>query len=51
MQHMREEHDTMGTILVPADRLWGAQSQRSLQKYAIGHETMPRPIIRSFALL
>ena len=51
MQHMREEHDTMGTILVPADRLWGAQTQRSLQNFAIGHETMPRPIIRSFALL
>ena len=51
MQHMREEHDTMGTILVPADRLWGAQTQRSLQNFAIGQETMPRPIIRSFALL
>ena len=51
MQNLREEHDTMGTVMVPADRLWGAQTQRSLQNFAIGQETMPRPIIRAFALL
>ena len=49
MQNLREEHDTMGTVMVPADRLWGAQTQRSLQNFAIGQETMPRPIIRAFA--
>ena len=51
MQNLREEHDTMGTVLVPADRLWGAQTQRSLQNFAIGTETMPRSIIRAFAHL
>ena len=51
MQNLREEHDTMGTVLVPADRLWGAQTQRSLQNFAIGRETMPRSIIRAFAHL
>ena len=47
----RVEHDTMGEVLVPADHLWGAQTQRSLQNFAIGTETMPEGIIRAFALL
>ena len=50
-QLFREEHDTMGTVQVPADRQWGAQTQRSLENFAIGTETMPREIIRAFALL
>ncbi len=47
----RVEHDTMGEVRVPAGRLWGAQTQRSLQNFPIGEETMPREIIRAFACL
>ena len=47
----RVEHDTMGEVRVPADHLWGAQTQRSFQNFAIGTETMPERIIRAFALL
>lgn len=47
----RQEHDTMGVVQVPADHQWGAQTQRSLTNFAIGTETMPREIIRSFAIL
>ena len=47
----RTEHDTMGEVLVPADRHWGAQTQRSLENFPIGEEKMPREIIRAFAIL
>ncbi len=47
----RTEHDTMGEILVPADRYWGAQTQRSLENFPIGRERMPHEIIRAFAIL
>lgn len=47
----RIETDTMGEIKVPADRLWGAQTQRSLQNFAIGTERMPPELIQAFALL
>ncbi|MDE7010456.1 MAG: class II fumarate hydratase [Oscillospiraceae bacterium] len=47
----RTEHDTMGEIRVPADRCWGAQTQRSYENFAIGTETMPEEIIRAFAVL
>ncbi|XP_078153761.1 fumarase 1 [Carex rostrata] len=49
----REERDTFGPILVPSDRLWGAQTQRSLQNFDIGGETerMPEPIIRAFGVI
>ncbi len=50
-QNFRREHDTMGEVLVPAGCQWGAQTQRSLQNFAIGTETMPREIIRAFAVL
>ena len=48
---VRLEHDALGTVEVPADRCWGAQTQRSLQNFAIGVERMPEEIIRAFALL
>ncbi len=51
MENIRIEHDSMGEIAVPAERLWGAQTQRSLQNFPIGWEKMPAPIIRAFALL
>lgn len=47
----RTERDSMGEIRVPADRFWGAQTQRSLENFAIGTEKMPQGIIRAFALL
>ncbi len=45
----RTEHDTFGPIDVPADRLWGAQTQRSLQNFDISGEQQPREIIRALA--
>ena len=47
----RIERDSMGDIAVPADRYWGAQTQRSLQNFAIGEERLPRPLIRALALV
>lgn len=47
----RIEKDSIGEIQVPADRLWGAQTQRSLQNFEIGTEKMPVEIIQAFALL
>ncbi|QAT49275.1 class II fumarate hydratase [Caproiciproducens sp. NJN-50] len=47
----RTEHDSMGEIQVPADRLWGAQTQRSFQNFRIGTERMPDEIIRAFGIL
>ena len=48
---LRTEHDSMGEVLVPADKLWGAQTQRSLENFPIGEEKMPREIIRAFGYL
>ncbi len=49
----RTEHDSMGDILVPADKYYGAQTERSRENFPIGvgHEPMPREIIRAFAVL
>ncbi|MFY4775593.1 class II fumarate hydratase [Metabacillus sp. RGM 3146] len=47
----RIEKDTMGEIEVPADKLWGAQTQRSKQNFRIGSEKMPMEAIRAFAVL
>ena len=49
----RIEHDSMGEIRVPADKLWGAQTQRSIRNFRIGvgTETMPQEIIRAFGIL
>jgi len=47
----RTEHDSMGDVNVPADRYWGAQTQRSLENFPIGTEKMPVEIIRAFGLL
>ena len=48
-QATRTEHDTFGPIDVPADKLWGAQTQRSLQNFDISGEQQPREIIRALA--
>jgi fumarate hydratase class II len=47
----RVESDSMGEIEVPADRYWGAQTQRSLHHFDIGTETMPKSLIRAFGIL
>ncbi len=47
----RIEKDTMGEIKVPADRYWGAQTQRSLENFRIGIEKMPDEIINAFGIL
>jgi len=49
--HYRIEKDTMGEIRVPVDRLWGAQTQRSLQNFRIGKEKMPSALLYAFAQL
>ena len=48
---MRVESDSMGKIEVPADRYWGAQTQRSLVHFAIGEDRMPPELIRAFGIL
>jgi fumarate hydratase class II len=45
------EHDTMGQVAVPADKYWGAQTQRSYENFPIGQEKMPVDLIRAFAVL
>jgi fumarate hydratase, class II len=52
-KHMnyRKEHDSMGEVLVPEDKLWGAQTQRSYENFKIGIEKMPAEIIRAFGIL
>ena len=49
----RIEHDSMGEVRVPADKLWGAQTQRSIENFRIGVglETMPSEIVRAFGIL
>lgn len=47
----RIEHDTMGEVRVPANHYWGAQTQRSHENFPIGTETVPREVIRAFAIL
>ncbi|HXK16717.1 MAG TPA: lyase family protein, partial [Polyangiaceae bacterium] len=47
----RTEHDTFGAIEVPAERLWGAQTQRSLVHFRISEEKMPRELLRALALV
>ncbi|MFW0094990.1 MAG: class II fumarate hydratase [Coxiella endosymbiont of Haemaphysalis qinghaiensis] len=48
---MRIEKDSMGEIAVPADKYYGAETQRSLINFAIGRETMPPELIRAFGIL
>ncbi len=47
----RTEHDSLGDIQVPADHLWGAQTERSRQNFRIGTERMPGELIEAFAVL
>src|SRR6478752_2978119 len=47
----RKETDSLGEVEVPADRLWGAQTQRSLEHFSIGRDLMPREMITAYATL
>ena len=51
MANYRIEHDSMGEVKVPAEHLWGAQTQRSFENFKIGVEKMPPELIRAFAVL
>ena len=51
MAKYRTEHDSMGTVKVRSDCLWGAQTQRSFENFKIGTEKMPRELIKAFAIL
>jgi fumarate hydratase, class II len=49
--HWREETDSLGKVQVPADKLWGAQTQRSLEHFSIGKDLIPREMITAYATL
>jgi fumarate hydratase, class II len=51
MTEMRKETDSLGVVEVPADKLWGAQTQRSLEHFSIGKDLIPREMITSYAIL
>src|SRR5204863_2499902 len=51
MAEFRIDSDSLGEVSVPADKLWGAQTQRSLQYFSIGHELIPREMIAAYAIL
>jgi len=51
MASMRNETDSLGVVEVPADKLWGAQTQRSLEHFSIGHDLIPREMITAYATL
>jgi fumarate hydratase class II len=51
MANMRKETDSLGEIEVPADKLWGAQTQRSIAYFSIGTDLMPREMIAAYAIL
>jgi fumarate hydratase class II len=51
MTEFRKETDSLGEVNVPSDKLWGAQTQRSLEHFSIGQDLMPREMITSYAFL
>ncbi len=51
MTEFRTERDSMGEVRVPADKLWGAQTQRSLEHFSIGRDLMPAEMISAYAIL
>jgi fumarate hydratase, class II len=51
MAEVRRETDSMGVVEVPADKLWGAQTQRSLEHFSIGRDLIPREMITAYATL
>ena len=51
MSEFRTETDSLGEVAVPADKLWGAQTQRSLEYFSIGQDLMPREMIAAYVIL
>ena len=51
MAEYRTETDSLGEVKVPADKLWGAQTQRSLEHFSIGRDLIPREMITAYAIL
>src|ERR1700726_430806 len=51
MTDIRKETDSLGEVDVPADKLWGAQTQRSLEHFSIGKDLIPREMIAAYAIL
>src|SRR5262249_55866371 len=51
MAGMRKETDSLGVVEVPVDKLWGAQTQRSLEHFSIGQDLIPREMIAAYATL
>jgi fumarate hydratase, class II len=51
MTGIRKETDSLGVVEVPADKLWGAQTQRSLEHFSIGQDLIPREMITAYAIL
>ncbi|MGC2492610.1 lyase family protein, partial [Candidatus Binatus sp.] len=51
MTEFRRETDSLGVVEVPADKLWGAQTQRSLEHFSIGQDLMPREMITAYSTL
>ncbi len=51
MPDIRKETDSLGEVDVPADKLWGAQTQRSLEHFSIGQDLIPREMITAYAIL
>src|SRR5438094_5744951 len=51
MANMRKETDSLGIVEVPGDKLWGAQTQRSLEHFSIGKDLIPREMITAYAIL
>jgi len=51
MTYMRKEADSLGEVMVPADRLWGAQTQRSLEHFSIGKDLIPAEMVSAYAQL
>ncbi len=51
MTNMRTENDSLGAVEVPGDKLWGAQTQRSLEHFSIGRDLIPREMITAYATL
>src|SRR6266853_6672459 len=51
ISNIRKEMDSLGEVDVPADMLWGAQTQRSLEHFSIGKDLIPREMIAAYAIL
>jgi fumarate hydratase class II len=51
MSNVRKETDSLGEVEVPADKLWGAQTHRSLEHFSIGQDLIPREMITAYAIL